>query len=299
MNDIAALLERALGQPPLRKAKKPRLLQEAACWDVGGGVVVRNFVAQNSLNEYVTITVAEPAERLFPHPVIAAHQTNDVGSKEVFGFGGNPELDYGVMLARRGHRVFGIMLRWVDPRANGVFWDFDSFRRANPGWSPLGADRLDFLDLLFLMRTAFGETLAANWMGHSHGGIDGYILAASEPPGTFARVACNAAYLGLPAQAPLEDFVNFEKYLRKEDSIALWPQLDDVIRLACAKTALWLSCYRSDGIIRHPLPDEARAASLRSAENGPELVFYDGTHDFPAPAQRDAALFLERGKGDA
>lgn len=285
---IESLLASAIGQGPA--GSTPHLLEEVSSRWIEGGVVLRDFLAINSLGERFTITVAEPFVRKFSLPVIAAHQTNIDGRREVFGIAGDTTLDYGLVLALRGHRVFGIDLRWTGDRAVGDQWAFSDFQKTYPDWSVIGADCRDFQDLIFLIREEFGERSPINWIGHSHGGVNGYVLAALEPAGTFLRVVCNAAYVGFPTDADIS--LQALAYFRKPFSEHVWRHLDSLISLACKKSHVRLNCYRSDKIIPVPIPSISKNGEESNIEKL-DIAIYDGSHEFSDQAKESSAQFLE------
>lgn len=297
LHRIAGLVRSALGTA--ESLGSPYLIGEQSAVMLDDGIALRDYQVCLRSGEVCCVSVASPAIQKFPCPVIAAHQTNLSGRKEVFGLADNAAYDYGLMMARRGHKVYCIDLRWAGERRQSAFWDFNGFRDAHPAWSPLGADCRDFEDLIFLMRFVFGEKLPFTWIGHSHGAVNGLFLAACQPAGTFAGVACNAGFAGFADSSAVERQIYLERYFNRLASHDVLLALDGVIALVCEKTRLRLTCYRDDEVMMYPLPTEAQAAKLDRIGPGLELAVVDGQHSFPSHMQFNAALFLERPPGFA
>lgn len=293
MRDIEQLLRNALGlQPP---GGQPRLIAETSVAFLDDGVVLRDYTIQLRSGRKCGLTVAHPAVQRFFVPVIAAHQTNHAGRAEVFGRSEDPSLGYGLMLARRGHKVYGMDLYWTSDRDPSAHWDLNGFRASHPEWSPLGVDCQDFEDLICLMRDAFDEPLPFNWIGHSHGAVNGYVLAAMQPAGTFAGLVCNAGFAGFLDDGAVRRQIYLERYFNARHSSEVLLVLDEVIALACDKAKLRLNCYREDEALGCPLPTATQTTRLGKVQPCQlELAVYDGAHTFPPHAQVSAALFLER-----
>ncbi len=292
MKDVPELIQNALGKNNFSKSI-PALLEEKLSLYLKDGVVIREFEVTLRNEEKCNITVATPAIQKYPYPVIAVHQTNTSGCKEIFSIDEDPSLNYGLLLAQRGHKVYAIDLRWTGERQTGAKWDFINFRKSFPSWSPLGADCQDMEDLIYLMQHAFCEQLPFNFIGHSHGGIVGSVLAALEPPGTFARLVCNASFVGFPNQLSIGKAPNLELYFNTLFSTNAWLAFDKIILTASDKAFIRLNCYEDDRILPYPLPSENQAVRLKSAGKRLELAAYSGKHDFPKYAQISSAIFLE------
>lgn len=293
MRDIEGLLRNALGVHP--SVDSPHLIGETSVAFLEDGVVLRDYTIRLRSGRVCGLTVAHPEVRKFAVPVIAAHQTNRTGRAEVFGRCEDRSLAYGMMLARRGHTVYGIDLRWAEEREPSAAWDFNGFRASHPSWSPLGADCKDFEDLIVLMGGVFGEQLPINWIGHSQGAVNGYVLAAMQPVGTFAGLVCNAGYAGFPNDEAVQRQTYLERYFNVRFSSEALLALDEIIALAADKARIRLNCYRDDEVLLYPLPTASQ--SLRLGQLPPDqlgLAVYDGRHAFPAYAQINGAAFLER-----
>ncbi|MDF1677626.1 MAG: hypothetical protein P1U32_02905 [Legionellaceae bacterium] len=292
MMHISELLACALGTQPAHQA--PELVKEISSAYLEEGIILQDYLAKNRYGEDLIFTVANPVMRRFLPPVIAAHQTNEDGRKEVFSNRDDVTLNYGLKLARRGHRVFGMDLRWTGERKKEAFWGFSEFCETYPDWSPMGADCDDFQDLIYLMRRYFSELSPINWVGHSHGGINGYILAAVAPAGTFHRLVCNAAFLGLEETFNLDVLPNLGVYFRKAFGLELWYRLDEVLALACQKAHIKLNCYLSDQMLHYPTPTAAQRARFESFQQQLTISLSEGVHDFPDDEQTSSAVFIEQ-----
>ncbi|MCH9756267.1 MAG: alpha/beta hydrolase [Gammaproteobacteria bacterium] len=289
---IESLLKHALGAHPATQT--PRLIHEISSVCLDDGVILQDYLAENRNGEKFIFTVANPSTRYFLSPVIAAHQTNEEGRKEVFSNQDNATLNYGLRLARRGHRVFGIDLRWTGERKTSAFWGFSAFCEQYPDWSPMGADCADFQDLIYLMQTYFCEQLPVNWIGHSHGGINGYILAATEPAGTFAHLVCNAAFLGLQETSDLDVLPNLGFYFRKDFGLELWYRLDELLEIASRKAFIKLNCYLSDQTLHYPIPTVTQMERFSGLEEQLILSMNKGGHNFSDDEQVRSAVFIEQ-----
>ncbi len=292
---IDALLRCALGAHPAHQS--PKIVKEISSACIEDGIVLQDYLAKNRYGEDLIFTVANPVIRRFLPPVIAAHQTNEEGRKEVFSNRENVTLNYGLKLARRGHRVFGMDLRWTGERKKEAFWGFSEFCETYPDWSPMGADCDDFQDLIYLMQCHFSEFAPVNWVGHSHGGINGYILAAVAPAGTFSRLVCNAAFLGLEEAFNLDVLPNLGVYFRKAFGLELWYRLDEVLELACQKTHIKLNCYLSDQMLHYPIPTTAQMERFARFKHRLIISMNEGVHDFPDGEQARSAVFIEQSVG--
>ena len=292
MKDVPQLIKDALGTNFSKSI--PALLKEKSSLYLKDGVVIRDYEVTLSNEDKCNITVASPAIQKYPYPVIAAHQTNFSGSKEVFGLGDNTSFDYGLLLAQRGHKVYAIDLRWTGNRQQGAKWDFINFRKNFPSWSPLGADCQDMQDVIFLMRHAFCEQLPFNFIGHSRGGVIGSVLAALEPPGTFAGVVCNASFVAFPDLLSITKTPSLELYFNAFSSSNAWLSFYKIILVASDKAFIRINCYEDDEILPYPLPTKFQVDRFIATANKIELACYSGQHDFPKYAQINSSGFLER-----
>jgi hypothetical protein len=259
------------------------------------GAVLQEFQYRNGMGETVGITVAEPAARRYTRPVVAVHQTNSMGRREVFGLEGDPELEYGLTLAQRGHRVFASDVFLTGDRTSGPQWAFEPFYVRHPLWSAMGKILRDLDELTQVMRRDFGEEGSRDLIGHSIGGVIG-LFAAALGKG-YTRIVCNAGYLSL-AQGPdpWENQLYISQLLpRRKDAGCLGAHNDLLFSLAGLNCELMAMCYRSDTIIHHPVPDKEELRRM-TAFSKPHIYALDGPHVFPANVRIAAYEFLETGQ---
>jgi len=280
----------ALGRGPTRSTPSGVVrLNESRC----DGYRLVEYIYVNGIGETVPLTVAEPDERRFDRAVIAIHQTNEFGRREVFGLAGESSLDYGRRLARRGHRVFGIDLAWTGQRAAGAQWDKAAFYADHPGWSMIGRDVTEVADLCTIIQAGFSEPASFNYIGHSLGGVIGYFYSALEPG--LARVFCNAAYFAVPDSGDAWSAQLYSSQLlnRSLGGFCIARHLDSVLALAASQTHVLLTYYRGDVIIERPRPSETEISRMITAAPRLRVVGMDGGHSFPDSAYEMGYRLLE------
>jgi pimeloyl-ACP methyl ester carboxylesterase len=267
----------------------PTRLSEQDC----GEYQLVEYEYTNGLGERVPLSVAEPRERRFPRAVIAIHQTNETGRREVFGLVGDPTLDYGRRLACRGHRVFAIDLSWTGERAPERQWDKDGFYSAYPRWSMVGKDVRDVRDLCRVIHEHFSEAPPYGCIGHSHGGVVGYFYAALHDE--ISNLACNAAYVPVPPSGdPWEGQLYATRTLNPEvRGLCVASNMDLVMSLAAVRANVLLIYYREDQILIPSCPSDAEVRRMSTFSPRVTRVELPGGHAFPEPAQDRCFDFLE------
>lgn len=290
-DEIRSAVRSALGEGPARvNPSPPKQISEQD----GGEYRLVEYAYTNGLGERVPLSVAEPRQRKFKPAVLAIHQTNDCGRKEVFGLAGDPTLDYGRRLARRGHRVFAIDLAWTGERAEGPQWDKSGFYERFPEWSMIGHDIEDLRELGIVMRDHFSESSPPCHIGHSLGGVLGYFFCALE--GCVSQLACNACYFGTPTD---EDAWAAQLYTSRVlndriRSFCIARHLDLLVSLAAVQTEMLLLYYRDDRIIDKPVPSEAELTRMKALSSQVQVIGLDGGHAFSEAAQEQCCAFLEQ-----
>ncbi len=289
---FAAAVIQALGSGPPRN--RPGNLQSVSEEQIDD-VLLREYTYINGFGEAVGLTIAEPPQRRFAEPVLAIHQTNDVGRRELFGLDGDPDLAFGLELARRGHRVLAHDLFMTGDRSER-HWDKAAFYAAHPDWSMTGKMIADLQDLLEVMAAELGETGAVDVIGHSQGGVVAYFLAALEP--RIRRAACNACYFGQPASGdPWDSQIYTSQTLNEaRRGWCLGAHLDRLIALAARQRDLLLVCYRQDHILTDPLPQGRELENMKHWAANPHVRLLDGRHAFPEVVREAAYGFLETGR---
>ncbi|MEK6644163.1 MAG: glycosyltransferase [Planctomycetota bacterium] len=289
-----ALRERvrgALGLParPWGTPSKPRKIGEREL----PGYRLVEYEYTNGHGERVPLSVAEPTQRLHGAPMIAIHQTNETGRREVFGLDGDPTLAYGHELARRGHRVFAIDLAWTGERAPGIQWDKDGFYKEHPDWSMIGKAVADLHDLSVVIHGSFEEQDRPRCIGHSLGGLIALFYLALYHG--LSRAVCNASYFQTPAVGdPWQSQLYTSRVLsasRREFCIASY--FDTVVSLAGMSAPLLLIHYCSDAIIEHPTPTMESQARMKAYGDGVRVVGLDGSHGFPIAAKYQSYDFMK------
>jgi dienelactone hydrolase len=248
-------LQEVIGEKP---EQQPISMPEYQGESKVDGITLKEYRYENGLREIIGLTVAEPNIRKWLNPVIAVHQTNLSGRKELFGQGGeNPFLDYGLSLAKRGHRVFAIDLFLTGERNPINAWNPQPFYQKYPHWSVVGKDILDLTDLSYVINNYFNETEKINCIGHSQGGLVGTFFSAVEND-RVSRLVANAAYFGKNMK---EDFDPWQHALYKTGFLnnqnrktCIAQNMDLVVSMAARGGAALLVVYSRDKIIENPVP---------------------------------------------
>jgi|GEM_PF-2913430 len=295
LNYFREQVKRAVGETPqMAPPQPPAQIGETRIEEI----TLREYHYINGLGETVGLTVAEPPQRRWSQPVIAIHQTNDCGRKEVFGLDGDPELEYGVSLAKRGHRVFATDMFLTGDRSPDRHWDAGPLYEAYPNWSMLGKMLQDMEDLMDTMHHAFHEPEKTHAIGHSMGGIVAYFLAAVD--NRISRAVCNAAYSqAVPGKDPWTAPHYTARFLNDQDrSFCLAKHIDLLISLAAIHCDLVLICYAQDQIIEAPIPTPQAINRMRTFSKRVKLDIQDGPHAFPQHVREASFAFLESGLYD-
>jgi len=107
--------------------------------------------------------------------MLCLHQTTNVGKGEVAGFGGNPNLHYGVHLAQRGYVTLAPDYPSFGESAN---YDFESDAYMSGSMKAI-YDNIRAVDLLQSLTEVDGERIGV--IGHSLGGHNSMFTAVFEP----------------------------------------------------------------------------------------------------------------------
>lgn len=281
---------KALGDVPDVGPPDPPTSVGESCVD---GIMLKEYQYTNGFGETVGLTVAEPVQRSWPNPVMAIHQTNDCGRKEVFGLDGDQELEFGLSLAKRGHRVFAIDLFLTGDRSPDRHWDNAPFYEKYPKWSMMGKMLADMKDLEHVIRNEFREQEKIHYIGHSVGGLIGYFLAALG--NSVSRAVCNACYFQSPPQgdawqAQLYTARVLNNQLR---GFCVAQYMDLLVSLAAVNCDLLLTCYSDDKIIHFPVPCDEELKRIGSYSQRCRTIILPGPHAFPRQVREASFEFLE------
>jgi hypothetical protein len=279
----------ALGEaPPWRKPEPPVKVGQI----MADGYRLDEYVYVGGLGEKIPLSVAEPTVRMHGPAVLAIHQTNECGRREVFGLEGEPELNYGQGLARRGHRVFSIDLAWTGERSPVRRWDKPAFYERFPRWSMIGMGLADLRDLCTIASRDFGEPGPLNYVGHSLGGIFGYFLAGLY--GGLNRLVCNAAYFQTSSPAdPWNSQLYVSRVLQLHEHFCIAAHTDLLMSLAAMSSDTLLIHYLDDRIIELPTPSAGELIRMKQYSNRIHVVGIKGGHSFPHAVAEQSFRFLE------
>lgn len=289
-DEIRAGLRTALGSParPWGLTTSPRKVGERKL----PGYRLDEYEYENGHGERIPLSVAEPDNRVHREPILAMHQTNECGRREVFGLDGEATLAYGHELARRGFRVFSFDMAWTGERARR-HWDKDAFYREHPCWTMVGKTVSEMHDLAGLIRGEFGETESLRCIGHSLGGL--MIIFHMALHDGVSRAVCNACYLNTPANTDPRLAQLYTSRVLNPDisSFCVASHFDEVIGAAGTSGPLLLIYYRNDRIYEHPVPSQESIDCMRSYGNGLRILGLAGAHGFPMRIRSASLDFLE------
>ncbi len=289
-DELRAGLRTALGSParPWGSTTAPRKIGERKL----PGYRLDEYEHENGHGERIPLSVAEPDNRVHREPILAMHQTNECGRREVFGLEGEPTLAYGHELARRGFRVFSFDMAWTGERAHR-HWDKDAFYREHPCWSMVGKTVAEMHDLAGLIRGAFGESEPLRCIGHSLGGL--MIIFYMALHDGVSRAVCNACYLNTPPNTDPKRAQLYTSRVLNPDigSFCVASYFDELVGVAGTSGPLLLIYYRNDRIYEHPVPGEESLDRIRAIGNGVRVLGLPGAHGFPMRIRSASHDFLE------
>ncbi len=292
---FVAQVRRALGEPPALEAPSaPSYNGETRL----GAVTLKEFRYRDSLGDMVTLSVAEPPTRRWARPVIAVHQTNRCGRREVFGQGGNPFLAYGLRLAERGHRVFAIDLAWTGERQPHDPWNYGMFYRQYPDWTVAGRDVADLTGLTTVIRRDFGETEPVACLGHSQAGL--VILFFAAATGLVARWVVNAGFFSRARRDPdVAHPLYASRFLvERADRLRVSDHMDLLASAAARVGEGLLIVYSRDSTIVDSVPSAEEMHRLGRFSAGVRVACVELEHLYPATVQTFSFAFLESGQAD-
>lgn len=288
--ELRAGLRIALGSParPWGSTTSPRKIGERKL----PGYRLDEYEYENGHGERIPLSVAEPDHRLHREPILAMHQTNECGRREVFGLDGDATLAYGHELARRGFRVFSFDMAWTGERSHRQ-WDKDAFYREHPCWTMVGKTVAEMHDLAGLIRGEFGESEPLRCIGHSLGGL--MIIFHMALHDGVSRAVCNACYLNTPSNTDPKRAQLYTSRVLIPDisSFCVASHFDELVGMAGMSGPLLLIYYRNDRIYEHPVPDEKSLDRIRATGNGVRILGLPGAHGFPMRIRNASHDFLE------
>ncbi|MBI5763730.1 MAG: glycosyltransferase [Planctomycetes bacterium] len=282
-------LRAALGSParPWGSSTVPRKIGERKL----PGYRLDEYEYENGHGERIPLSVAEPDNRLHREPILAMHQTNECGRREVFGLDGEATLAYGHELARRGFRVFSFDMAWTGERSHRQ-WDKDAFYLEHPHWSMVGKAVAEMHDLAGLIRGRFSETEELRCIGHSLGGL--MILFHKALNGDAGLAVCNACYLHTPIDRDPWSAQLYASRVLNPDlrDFCVSQNFDHVVSLAGADSPVALIHYRQDPIHEHPNPTPESLSDMRAYGDGVHVIGVAGSHEFPLPIRGACYKFI-------
>ncbi len=291
LDNFKQQLSVALGQGPSFSAPAPPTFQNETKIK---SVILKEYVYEDGFGEKIGLTIAEPKNRTASHPVIAIHQTNICGRRELFGQAGNPYLDYGLFLAEQGHRVFAIDLFLTGERQPENPWDSRKFYETYPDWCVAGKDITDIKGLVEIIYHHFNETESVNLIGHSQGGLVALFFAAVTS--RVAGLVANGAYFGKTQQSdPWEHALYQSGFLnpyKREANIAQY--MDLLLATVAKSTKALLFVYQRDTVIPNSVPSETEISRLSAFSQNVQIYPLNLEHTFPKIIQEQGSQFLHQ-----
>jgi dienelactone hydrolase len=287
---VAAIRSRGLG---IRRTDR----------EIRGNLVFTRLVFDaDQRGEVPALLVHIDTPELFGRPcVLALHQTTEpasLGKAEPAGLAGNPDLSYGVELARRG----AVVLIPDYPMFGSYAPDLDQIYE---DWGYASMSQKALVNHVLALDVLQAWTGAANAplgvIGHSLGGSNALFLAAHDP--RVVACVCSAGFSSFQSYARLfpmglAGWARRDKYMPRiaerfaEQAERLPSDFDDILS-AIAPRPLFLSAPTRD--------DTFDCASVRAIVErtapywaGGDLVLQapEATHSFPAEQREEAVDFL-------
>ncbi len=240
----------------------------------------------------------EPSQPRLGAGIIAAHQSKreyHLGGDEPAGLRGDPEMFYGLELARRGYMVLApdavpYGARFHQEQFGGRERGEEQFAHQHAvinGGTLMGRQVLDYMRAVDILHNIAGEKIGM--IGHSFGGISTLFTTASDP-----RIKAGVVNCGFTSYDSIDDpgylhglAVTQNGSFRREfvDLFGLLGLLD--------QQALLITAGAKDS----SLPIEGARKMVNIAQekyNSPvTLEVFDGDHTFPQEIRLRAYQFLE------
>jgi dienelactone hydrolase len=296
---ILAAMQEAMGPLPSPKQRPPLDLEVVQTVDAGD--VVRKLVRYTpEPGDRVPAYLLIPKRRTGPRPAaLCLHQTIAVGKAEPVGLGDNPELAYGLELARHGYVAL------APDYPNFGTYRFDAYAAGYASATMKGIwNHIRAVDVLQSLSEVDDRRIAC--IGHSLGGHNSLFVAAFEP-----RIGAVASSCG---------FNSFAKYYGGD--LTGWSHAGYMPRIASrygkdpkrmpfdfpevlaaiAPRPVFVCAPRRDANFEiSGVEDCLRAAApvyrLLGAAGKLEAVHPDCEHSFPAAERQRAYRFFDQALG--
>jgi len=307
--DIAAVIERILGEPSEPAATRPgdRPIVEILGEHRFEDHLRRHIRIRSSTGDWIPayLLVPEPAPEVPVPAILCLHQTVAQGKAEPTGVQGDPAMAFARQLVRSGlvciaPDMIGFGQRI--PEGGQPYEDSMSFYRRQPAWSFMGKMIADVRTVIDYLETLdFVDPLQIGSVGHSHGAYTTLFAAAFEPRIALAVASCG--FTSFRADPTPE---------RWSHRTALIPQigsyLPDVAQIPfdwhhilalIAPRPLWISYSLDDTIFPNTdnldalLTDVAGVYGLYGATDELAWHAFEGGHAFPETLRNQAWSWLE------
>jgi dienelactone hydrolase len=297
-----------LGPFPRQKCElKPRILRE----DKLNGYTRKKIRYLTEPDEDVTafLLIPDKATTSAMPAIIALHQTNEAAKEEVCGLTGQSNMQYGVELVQRGYVVLAPDSITAGERIYAGYEPFETaaFDKAHPGWSAIGKmiwDHQRGLDFLETVTEVDRSRIGA--VGHSLGAYNAFFLAAFDARVKAVVESCGYTTIvadnGRERWSRTSWFVHIPKlrpFVKPGSKLKAPFEFHEVLSLVPPRP-LFQSVGLEDKIF--PSCDSVAQVHLQLEKvyelyGKSELLksyFFNGPHDFPADAKKDAFSFLDK-----
>jgi pimeloyl-ACP methyl ester carboxylesterase len=297
---VVAHMESVMGKLPRPRDPVPLDVQVQETVELENGLVRKHITYHTDQTDqriaaYLFIPKHADGEKL--PAMLCLHQTTTVGKGEVSGFGGNPNLHYGVHLAQRGYVTLA-----PDYPSFGESPDYDfEVDEYISGTMKAIYDNIRAVDLLQSLPEVDGERIGV--IGHSLGGHNSMFTAVFEP-----RIKVIVSNCG---------FTRFHKYY--EGKLAGWtsPRYMPLIasrhhnnpdevpfdfteivgafapRPFLASSPIHDSNFEVSGV-KDVIANARPIYALYNAEDNLQANYPDCEHDFPPEVREVAYSFIDR-----
>ena len=237
--------------------------------------------------------------------VLALHQTTILGKAEPCGLAGDPEMHYGLELARRGYVVLAPDSITMGERVTegAPPTDTDGYYRSGPRTSAVGrmvTDHRQALSVLAALPMVTPDTIGV--VGHSLGGYSALFLAGTDERVAAAVCSCGFGMFGADPQPGRWSRDGFDHIPRLRDDLATgrvpW-EWHEILALVAPRP---VHVYGDAADEVFPNAPAIRAGLAQVAELYERLGVpghFESTsarvgHHFPAEARQRVYTFLDR-----